>query len=55
MVTVKDLLETKGHVVYSIETDATVFEALRLMADKGIGALVVIEDEKPVGIISERD
>jgi CBS domain-containing protein len=55
MVKVKDLLGTKGHHVYSIPADVTVFEALKLMADKGIGALVVLEDDKPVGIISERD
>ena len=55
MVTVKDLLETKGNLVYSIPAEATVFEALKLMADKGVGALVVLEDEKLVGIISERD
>ena len=55
MVTVKDLLETKGNLVYSISAEATVFEALKSMADKGIGALMVLEDEKPVGIISERD
>ena len=55
MITVKDLLKTKGHSVYSTSPDATVYEALKLMADKGIGALVVLEDEKLVGIISERD
>ena len=55
MITVKDLLETKGRLVYSIPSDVTVYEALKLMADKGIGALVVLEDEKLVGIISERD
>jgi len=55
METVKDLLKIKGPLVHSISTDATVFEALKLMADKEIGALVVFEDEKLVGIISERD
>lgn len=55
MVTVTDLLKTKGHHVYSISADATIYEALKLMADKGIGALVTLEGEKPIGIISERD
>ncbi|HIJ56132.1 MAG TPA: CBS domain-containing protein [Deltaproteobacteria bacterium] len=55
MVTVKDLLETKGRLVHSIPAGATVYEALKLMAGKGVGALVVLDDEKLVGIISERD
>ena len=55
MVTISDLLKTKGSLVYSISADATVFEALTLMADKQIGALVVFEGEKLVGVISERD
>ena len=52
---VKELLENKGHEVYSISPDATIYEALKLMAEKEIGALVVLEDEKMVGILSERD
>ena len=52
---VKKLLDKKGHDVYSISPDATVYDALRLMAEKEIGALVVIEDGKMVGILSERD
>ena len=52
---VKELLDKKGHDVYSVSPDATVYDALKLMAEKEIGALVVIEDEKMVGIISERD
>lgn len=55
MVTVTDLLKTKGHQVYSIPVDATIYQALKVMADKEIGALVVVEGEKPIGIISERD
>lgn len=53
--TVRELLAGKGHDVWSIEPDASVYEALALMADKGIGALVVISDNAPVGLISERD
>jgi len=52
---VKELLDKKGHDVYSVSPDATVFDALQLMAEKEIGALVVLEGEKMVGIISERD
>jgi len=52
---VKKLLDFKGHDVYSISPDATVYDALQLMAEKEIGALVVLEDEKMVGIITERD
>ena len=55
MKTVKDLLAVKGSQVWSIAPDATVFEALRLMAEKEIGALLVLEAGKLVGIISERD
>jgi CBS domain-containing protein len=52
---VKKLLDQKGHDVYSIAPDATVYDALKLMAQKEIGALVVVEKGKMVGILSERD
>lgn len=52
---VKELLDKIGHDVYSVSPDTTVFEALRLMADKEIGAVVVLEGKKIVGIMSERD
>ena len=52
---VKKLLDKKGHDVYSVSPDATVYDALKVMAEKEIGALVVLEDEKMVGILSERD
>lgn len=55
MTTVKQLLESKGRQVWSVRPDTTVFDALRLMAEKGIGALLVIEDGDIVGILSERD
>ena len=55
MVTVKSLLENKGDQVWSISPDASVYTALMLMAEKRVGALVVLENEKLVGIISERD
>ncbi len=52
---VKDLLDQKGYDVYSVSPQTTVFEALQLMAEKEIGALVVLEEGKMVGILSERD
>ena len=54
-VTVSSILQYKGHDVWSVSPDESVFQAISLMADKGIGALVVIEGETLVGIISERD
>jgi len=53
--TVGSILQDKGHHVWSVSPDESVFQAISLMADKGIGALVVIADEALVGIISERD
>ena len=52
---VKKLLDKKGHDVYTVSPDAMVYDALKLMAEKEIGALVVVEEGKMVGIISERD
>ena len=52
---VKELLDKKGHEVYSVPPDATVYDALKIMAEKEIGALVVLKDGKMEGIISERD
>ena len=55
MKTVGQLLEAKGRDVWSVRPDASVFEAIRLMADREVGALVVIDGTKTVGVISERD
>jgi CBS domain-containing protein len=52
---VKDLLNLKGRDVYSVAPDASVYEALKIMAEKEVGALVVLDGEKMVGILSERD
>jgi CBS domain-containing protein len=49
------LLRDKGRHIYSVPSDATVYSAIELMADRGIGALLVIDDGKLVGMISERD
>lgn len=53
--TVASILRHKGHQVWSVSPDESVLQAIGLMADKGIGALVVIAGEALVGIISERD
>ena len=55
MKSLKQLLSAKGSQIYSIGPDAKVIEALQLMAQKDVGALVVMENEKLVGILSERD
>lgn len=53
--TVRQLLLEKGHSVWSIEPDASVFDALERMAAKNVGALMVVDDGRVVGIFSERD
>jgi len=56
MTLVADILNAKANnAIYSISPDDTVFNALQLMADKGIGALLVMEGKQIVGIITERD
>jgi CBS domain-containing protein len=55
MRSVLQLLEEKPQLVLSIQPQAKVFDALMLMAEKDVGALVVLEGEKLVGIFSERD
>jgi CBS domain-containing protein len=54
MTTVQQLLDEKGHNVFSLGPDDTVFDAIRKMAKENIGSLVVCEDGKPIGIITER-
>ena len=55
LTTARHLLEVKGPDVWSITPDITVYEALRMMADKEVGALLVMEGDRLAGIISERD
>ena len=55
MTTVRDMIRKKGYQVYSIAPDATVLDALNMMAEHNIGALLVMSDGEMVGIISERD
>jgi CBS domain-containing protein len=55
MHSIRDILREKGTTVRSIDPEVTVFEALRQMDEFGIGALLVLESGKPVGLFSERD
>jgi len=55
MITVKEMLKEKGGGVLTISPQDTVYRALEIMAEKNLGALVVVEDEKVVGMFSERD
>ena len=55
MKTVREILQNKGYTIWSISPDATVYSALQLMAEKEIGALLVMKDSELIGIMSERD
>jgi CBS domain-containing protein len=55
MMTVRHILQTKGSEAWSIEPGATVYEALKLMAEKNVGALLVRQHQHLIGIFSERD
>ncbi len=55
MKTIQQLIENKGAGVWSVDPKDSVYDALSLMAEKEVGALMVLSGEKPVGIISERD
>ena len=54
MTTVRQLLDQKGRETYSINPDATVYDAIAKMAEKDIGSLVVMDGDKIVGVITER-
>ena len=55
MNTVSQILKAKGKEIWSISPHATVYEALQMLADKDVGALLVVDEWKLVGIFSERD
>ena len=55
MITVSQILKDKGRDVWTVPSAARVFDALKLMAEKSVGALLVVDKERVVGIISERD
>ncbi|MGN6553542.1 MAG: CBS domain-containing protein [Verrucomicrobiota bacterium] len=53
--TINEILSSKGTNVWTVSPEATVFEAIQLMSEKNVGALLVTESEKLIGILSERD
>ena len=55
MKTVRQILDRKGTDIYSIAPEDTVLDAIKLMADKGVGAVLAIDKNQVVGILSERD
>jgi CBS domain-containing protein len=56
MGTVRNILQSKGHAVYSIHPDNTVYEALMVLVEKNVGALLVVDErDKFLGVFSERD
>ena len=55
MKNVRELLDKKGTVIFSVQPDVTVFATLELMAEKEIGAVLVFEHDRLVGLFSERD
>ncbi|HEX8990955.1 MAG TPA: CBS domain-containing protein [Anaerolineales bacterium] len=55
MINVRDLVRQKGSRVYSVSPEATVLQALKLMAEQNIGAVLVMQGERVAGILSERD
>ena len=55
MRTVQQLLDEKGHDIQSVHPDESVFDAVQKLANANIGSLIVVEDDRPVGIFTERD
>ncbi len=55
MKTVKDILNDKGYKIFSVSPGDSVFDSLKLMAEKEVGALLVMDGDKLVGIVTERD
>ncbi|MBL0182593.1 MAG: CBS domain-containing protein [Chitinophagaceae bacterium] len=52
---VSDILKAKGNHIYSVSGEISVYEAIKVMGEKNIGALMIMENEKLTGILSERD
>lgn len=53
--TAAQILQIKGSAVFTVNPDTLIYDALKLMAEKGVGALVVIQDDNVIGIFTERD
>jgi CBS domain-containing protein len=52
---VSDILQVKGNIIFSVTGEITVYEAIKIMGEKNIGALMVMEEDELMGILSERD
>ena len=52
---VKAILEAKGHQIWSVTPNSTVYEAIEMMSERGVGALLVMDGDLLAGIVSERD
>jgi CBS domain-containing protein len=55
MGTVRNLLQKKGNAVFSVSPDSSVYDALEYLEEENLGSLVVVENEKLVGVFTERD
>lgn len=55
MTTVRDILDRKGHQVWTIQPDESVYRALEIMSDHNVGALMVMDGDRLIGVMSERD
>src|SRR5260370_42200510 len=55
MTTVGHILDQKGHQIWFVHPDDTVYDAIKMMADKNVGALLVLDGSQMVGIVTERD
>jgi len=55
MKTVNEILNAKGHEIWSVDPQDTVLDSLKLMSEKGVGSLLVMDGDKLVGIVTERD
>ncbi len=55
MSTLKEILQIKGRNVITVPPSTSVFDAIRIMAQRNVGALLVVEDEELIGLFSERD
>ena len=53
--TISAILERKGGLIWHVTPDSTVFDAIRLMAEKNVGALLVMNGDTLMGVVSERD
>lgn len=55
MVTIRDILKEKDDIIYTVKPDTTVFEALEKMSAHDVGSILIMDDEKLLGIFTERD